>query len=188
MAEGHRTIDGSAISPGDVVLGLASSGLHSNGYSLVRKVVFEIAGHSIEDYVEELGRTVGEELLEPTRIYARPLRQVLNYYKVKHVVHGIAHITGGGVRENLLRIVPQGIRVTLDPQSWPQPPVFSWLQKLGDIEPGEMERVFNMGLGLVLVVSPYYAESILSQLADHGVAGWTIGQVEAGRRSVDWAN
>ncbi len=187
VAEGHRVIDGSAISPGDVVLGLASSGLHSNGYSLVRKVVFDIAGLGIHDYVEELGRTVAEELLEPTRIYARPVRQVLNHYKVKHVVHGIAHITGGGLRENLHRIVPEGARVLIDPHAWPRPAVFNWIQRLGEIEPAEMERVFNLGIGLVLVVAPYYAESILSQLADHDMAAWTIGRVEAGQRSVDWA-
>lgn len=187
VAEGHRVIDGSAISAGDVVLGLASSGLHSNGYSLVRKVVFDIAGLGIHDYVEQLGRTVAEELLEPTRIYARPVRQVLNHYKVKHVVHGIAHITGGGLRENLHRIVPEGARVVIDQHAWPRPAVFDWIQQLGEIEPAEMERVFNMGIGLVLVVAPYYAESILSQLADNGMAAWTIGRVEAGERSVDWA-
>ena len=187
VAEGHRIIDGSAIAPGDVVLGLASSGLHSNGYSLVRKVVFDIAGLGLNDYVEQLGRTVAEELLEPTRIYARPVRQVLNHYKVKHVVHGIAHITGGGLRENLLRIVPEGARVVVDPHAWPKPAVFDWLQQLGEIEPDEMERVFNLGIGLTLVVAPYYAESILSQLADYGVAAWTIGRVEEGERSVDWA-
>src|SRR5690606_37985373 len=138
VADGNRIIDGSAITAGDTVLGLASSGLHSNGYSLVRKVVFDMAGLAINDYVEELGRTVGEELLEPTRIYARPIRQVLNYYKVKHVVHGIAHITGGGLRENLLRIVPEGARVVIDPAGWPRPAVFPWLEKLGEIEPAEM--------------------------------------------------
>ncbi len=187
VTDGDRTIDGSAIAAGDIVLGLASSGLHSNGYSLVRKVVFDLAGLGIADYVPQLGRSVGEELLEPTRIYARPVRQILNHYKVKNVVHGIAHITGGGLHENLERIVPTDCRVLIDRESWPRPPVFDWLQQLGEIEDAEMQRVFNMGIGLTLVVSSYFAESILSQLADNGVPAWKIGRVEAGERGVVWA-
>ena len=103
--------------------------------------------------------------MEPTRIYARPLRQILSHYKVKSVVHGIAHITGGGVRDNLERILPAGCQAVVRRESWPLPPVFHWLQRLGDVDSAEMERVFNMGLGLVLVVSPFYAESIRGQLA-----------------------
>ncbi len=188
VTEAARTIDGSAITPGDVVLGLASSGLHSNGYSLVRKVVFEIAGHGIHDFVPALGRTVGEELLEPTRIYARPVRQILNHYKVKSVVHGIAHITGGGLHENLERIVPANCRVLIDRDSWPRPAVFDWLQQLAEIELAEMQRVFNMGIGLALVVSSYYAESIVSQLADNGIPAWPIGKVEADPKEVVWSS
>ncbi|NQT11853.1 MAG: phosphoribosylformylglycinamidine cyclo-ligase, partial [Planctomycetes bacterium] len=150
-------IDGSAIAPGDLMIGLASTGLHSNGFSLVRKVVFEIAGLSVDDQVEELGKTVGEALLEPTQIYVRAVRNVLGYYRVKSVVHGIAHITGGGFEENLQRILPEGIQVVIDRDAWPVPPVFKWLQRLGEIDDGEMDRVFNMGVGMVLVVSPYYA-------------------------------
>ncbi|NUQ62390.1 MAG: phosphoribosylformylglycinamidine cyclo-ligase [Pirellulales bacterium] len=181
-----HAIDGTAIAPGDVVLGLASTGLHSNGYSLARKIAFEIAGLRTDTEVEELGRTVGEAMLTPTRIYARPIRQVLTHYRVKNVVHGIAHITGGGLHENLVRIVPEGARIVIDRGSWPVPAIFSWLERLGDVEQAEMDRVFNMGVGMVLVVSPHFANSIRSQLTDAGVENWTIGRVEEGPRSVVW--
>ena len=179
-------IDGSAIAPDDLVIGVASTGLHSNGFSLVRKVVFEIAGLGVNDPVDELGQTVGEVVLEPTRIYARPVRDVLAYYKVKAVVHGIAHVTGGGLAENLQRILPAGVRVVIDRDSWTVPAVFRWLQRLGQIEQPEMDRVFNMGVGLVLVASAYYAQSIRHQLADHGLESWLIGRVEEGSRDVLW--
>jgi phosphoribosylformylglycinamidine cyclo-ligase len=184
VVERSRALDGAAIAEGDVVLGVASSGLHSNGYSLARKVVFEIAGLSIDDHVEELGETAGEALLRPTRIYARAVRSILSHYTIKSVVHGIAHITGGGLCENLSRIVPEGIRLQLK-RSWPVPAVFPWLQRLGEIDDAEMERVFNMGIGLVLVVSPYYAESIQHQLADLGLASWPIGVAATGPQGVE---
>jgi phosphoribosylformylglycinamidine cyclo-ligase len=179
-------IDGSAIVPGDVLIGLASTGLHSNGFSLVRRVVFEMAGLSVDDHVEELGTTVGRALLKPTRIYARAVRNVLGHYRVKKVVHGIAHVTGGGLAENVQRILPEGVRVAIDRDSWPVPPVFRWVQRLGQVEPSEMDRVFNMGVGLVLLVSPFYAESIRHQLARAGVENWPIGRVEEGPRGVVW--
>jgi phosphoribosylformylglycinamidine cyclo-ligase len=184
VVERRSIIDGRAIQPGDLVLGLASTGLHSNGYSLVRKVVFERAGLKVTDHVPELGRTVGEVLLEPTRIYVRPVRQVLAHYRVKNVVHGIAHITGGGLRENIERILPPSVQVVLERGSWPVPPVFTWVQRLGDIDQQEMERVFNMGIGMVLLVSPYYGESIRHQLAQAGIASWPIGQAVEGPRQV----
>ena len=187
VGERRKLIDGKSISPGDVVVGIASSGLHSNGFSLARKIVFDIASLNPSATVDELGTTAGEALLEPTRIYVRCVRRVLAYYKVKKVVHAIAHITGGGLRENLERIVPEGIRIELDRGSWDVPPVFGWLQRLGEVEPDEMDRVFNMGLGLVMVVSPHFAESIRHQLADCGLASWTIGRATAGPRGVDWA-
>lgn len=177
-------IDGSAIAPGDLVIGVASSGLHSNGFSLARKVVFEIAGLGVNDRVEELGQTVGEVLLEPTRIYARAVRSVLSHYAVKSVVHGIAHITGGGLAENLERIVPDNVRVVIDRDAWPVPPVFDWLRRLGDVDSAEMDRVFNMGIGMAMVVSPFYAESIRHQLADCGLESWRIGRAEEGPRGV----
>jgi phosphoribosylformylglycinamidine cyclo-ligase len=186
VVERRRLIDGRAIAAGDVVIGVPSSGLHSNGYSLARRVVFDIARLSVDTHVAELGRTVGEELLEPTRIYARPLRRVLTNYKVKGVVHGIAHITGGGLCENLARILPEGTSAVIERGSWPVPPVFSWLRGLGEIEADEMDRVFNMGVGLAVVVSPYYADSIRHQLAECGLESWPIGRVVAGERGVRW--
>ena len=187
VVERANLIDGKAIAEGDVAIGVASSGLHSNGYSLARKVVFDIAGLSVEDTVDELNQTVGEALLEPTRIYTRPVRRILAHYKVKNVVHGIAHITGGGLHENLGRIVPEGIHVTIDKGSWPVPPVFPWLQRLGEIEEAEMNRVFNMGLGLVLLVSPFYAETVRRILDKCKFENFVIGRAEAGSRGVSWA-
>jgi len=186
VVERREVIDGKTIAPGDSVLGLASTGLHSNGYSLARRVAFEIAGLKVGDHVEELGCTAGEALLKPTRIYVRPVRRVLGHYTVKSVVHGIAHITGGGLVENLERIVPDERQVVIQRGSWPVPPVFSWLQRLGEIDEAEMDRVFNMGIGMVLVVSPFYAESIRHQLAQCGVESWPIGCVQEGPRGVVW--
>jgi len=187
VVERKSMLDGSAIAADDLVIGIASSGLHSNGFSLARKVVFEMAGLGVDDQVESLGQTVGQALLEPTQIYVRPVRKILSHYRVKNVVHGIAHITGGGLFENLERILPEGVEVAIERDSWTAPPVFDWLRQLGDIEDEEMRTVFNMGLGLVLIVSPYYAESIRGQLADCGLESWLIGQVRAGDRTVGWA-
>ena len=191
-----QIIDGSAVVPGDAVLGLASSGLHSNGYSLARKIAFDLAGHKVDDRLEEFGReelgtgelgaTVGETLLTPTRIYVRPVRAVLNHYRVKNVVHAIAHITGGGLHENLARVVPEGVRIVIDRRAWPVPPVFTWLQRLGGVEQAEMDQVFNMGVGMVLVVSSFYAESIREQLGRAGVTSWLIGRAEQGPTGVVW--
>jgi phosphoribosylformylglycinamidine cyclo-ligase len=186
VAERKKLIDGRSISPGDTILGLASSGLHSNGFSLIRKVVFEGAGLDVDDQVAELDTTVGRALLEPTRIYVRAVRRVLSYYKIKKVVHGIAHITGGGLHENVARILPEGIQAVIERGSWSMPGVFNWIQRLGEIEPEEMDRVFNMGVGLVLVVSPHYADSIRHQLADGGLQSWTIGRTVEGQRGVVW--
>jgi len=179
VVERDKIVDGSTISPGDVLIGIASSGLHSNGFSLVRKVVFELAGLKVTDVVDQLGATVGEALLKPTTIYARPVRRVLSHYRVKGVMHGIAHITGGGLHENLSRILPPTVDLAIEAGSCPVPPVFSWLQELGQIDAEEMARVFNMGVGLVLVVSPYYAESIQQQIAAIGLSNWQIGKIVA---------
>jgi phosphoribosylformylglycinamidine cyclo-ligase len=187
VVEREHIINGRGVRVGDVALGLASSGLHSNGYSLVRKVVFEQAGLKVGDFVPELGRTVGEELVEPTRIYARPLRDVLRHYPVKRrVVRGLAHITGEGLEGNVPRVLPAGRRVFLRRGSWPIPRVFPWLQRLGNIREEEMYRVFNMGIGFVVLASRYYAESIQRQLEGEGVLSWVIGEVRAGEPGVAW--
>jgi len=188
VVERQKIIDGSAVVPGDVILGLASSGLHSNGYSLVRKIVFELAGLDVHAPVQSLGATVAQVLLEPTRIYVKPLRRVLRHYKVKGVVHGIAHITGGGLRENILRILPEKTQAVIERTAWPVPRVFGWLQELGDVETEEMYRVFNMGIGMALIVSPYYADSIQQQFRRLGADCWQIGHVREGQREVVWAH
>ncbi len=180
VVERNRLIDGSKIGPGDVVLGVASSGLHSNGYSLARKIVFEAGGLSMTDTVAECdGATVADLMIEPTCIYVKPIRQVLGHYRKKQVVHGIAHITGGGLQENLERILPKGLKLEVHADSWPVLPVFQWLQKLGNVAPEEMARVFNMGLGLALVVSEHFADSIEKQLTDAGLDNWRVGKITA---------
>jgi phosphoribosylformylglycinamidine cyclo-ligase len=187
VVERDHIINGRAIRPGDLVLGLASSGLHSNGYSLARKIVFEHAKLGLADFIPELGRPVGEELLEPTRIYVRAIADILRHYPIKRkVVRGLAHITGEGLEGNIPRILPAGRRVFLRRGSWEIPPVYSWLQRLGNVPDEEMFRVFNMGIGLVLIVSPYFAESIQRQLAEERIPAWVIGDVREGERGVEW--
>ena len=187
IVEKSRLLDGSAIVPGDVVLGIESNGIHSNGFSLVRKIVFEHAGLSVDDTVEFSEDTVGELLLQPTQLYARVVRDVLNHYKVKSVVHGIAHITGGGLHENLARVLPATADAEIRRGSWPIPAVFDWLQQLGEVDDEEMYRVFNMGVGLIMVVSEYYAESIQQQLAGLGLQSAPIGTIVEGCGECRWA-
>jgi phosphoribosylformylglycinamidine cyclo-ligase len=172
-----KLLDGSAIVDGDVLIGIESSGIHSNGYSLVRKIVFDVAGLQLNDQVDECGGSVADVLLTPTKIYTSAVRKILSHYRVKQVVHGIAHITGGGLEENTSRILPDGLKLAITEGSWPVPPVFQWLQRLGEVDDAEMARVFNMGIGLVMVVSPYYAESVQSQLAELDLKSWDIGRV-----------
>jgi len=191
IVERSRLLDGSVITPGDVVLGIASSGIHSNGFSLVRKIVFDHAGLSVHDTVpgasHDQDATVGQLLLEPTRLYVRPVREVLTHYKIKSVVHGIAHITGGGLHENLGRILPATVDAEITPDSWSVQPVFTWLQQLGQVDDEEMFRVFNMGIGLAMVVSEYYAESIQRQLTSLNVDNWQIGRIVSGCGESHWA-
>ena len=186
VVERRHVITGSNIAPGDMVLGIESSGFHSNGYSLVRKVVFEMAGLGVNDAVPQLGRKVGEALLEPTKIYVRPIRKILNHYKVKHVLHGIAHITGGGLLGNLERIIPPGCRAVIERGSWEIPPVMTWLQQLGGIAEDEMDRVFNMGLGMALVFNPHYESHIRRTIEDCGLKSWKIGEIVAGEQGIGW--
>ncbi|MCL4155578.1 UNVERIFIED_CONTAM: hypothetical protein GTU68_035672 [Idotea baltica] len=167
VVDKDHLIDGKAIAPGDVVIGVASSGVHSNGFSLVRKIVFDVGG-----------KTVGDTLIEPTVIYTKATRQVLSHYKIKNVVHGIAHITGGGLEENLLRITPEGLDIDIDGNAWDRPAVFPWMQEMGKVETEEMHRVFNMGIGLVMIVSSFYADSVSRMLAAAGHANWVLGEVK----------
>jgi len=187
IVEKSQLIDGSAIVPGDIVLGIASSGIHSNGFSLVRKIVFEHAGLSPDDTVDFSDLTVGQLLLQPTQLYAHAVREVLNHDQEKGVVHGIAHITGGGLHENFARVLPATVDAHISHDSWPVPPVFSWMQTLGGVEADEMYRVFNMGVGLTLAVSKDYAESIRQQLAGIGLESWAIGKIVDGCGESRWA-
>lgn len=186
VVERKKIVDGSAIRSGDVVIGLASNGFHSNGYSLVRKVVFEMAGLGIDDSIEELNTTVGEALMKPTTIYVGPVSDILSHYRSKTVVRGMAHITGGGLAENIERILPENCRVQIKRDSWNAPPVFDWLQRLGNIAPDEMDRVFNMGIGFALIVNPYFADSIQRQLTTHNIESSLIGEVTQGDKGVEF--
>lgn len=178
VVDADHLIDGKSIAPGDVVIGVGSSGIHSNGFSLVRKIVFDVGGLTPDSMVADTGKSVGESLMEPTVIYTKAARQVLSHYKVKNVVHGIAHITGGGLEENLERITPAGMDIDIDGNSWERPAVFPWLQDMGKVETDEMHRVFNMGIGLVMVVSSFYADSITRMLSAAGHPNWVLGEVK----------
>ncbi|MBI3862025.1 MAG: phosphoribosylformylglycinamidine cyclo-ligase [Planctomycetia bacterium] len=188
VVERKRIINGSRIKPGDVVLGLASAGLHSNGFSLVRKAVFERARLKIDDEVADLGQTVGQALLVPTRIYVKPILDVLSKKRGKPLIRGMAHITGGGIADNLERVLPAFCRVNIDRSAWSTPVIFSWLAKIGHIDREEMFRVFNMGIGFTVVVRPRDVADVQSRLADHAIATWVLGTVEAGQREVKYVN
>jgi phosphoribosylformylglycinamidine cyclo-ligase len=181
-------ITGSAIIPGDVLIGISSSGVHSNGYSLVRKIVFGIAGHQVDDHIPELGETVADALLRPTLIYSAAVRKILAHYRVKDVVHGIAHITGGGLGENIERILPPNVDIQIDCNTWKRPPVFPWMQRLGNVATDEMYRVFNMGIGLVLIVRPRHVEAICRMLERDQLQPQVIGKVVSGTRQVVLSN
>ncbi|MCL5039771.1 MAG: phosphoribosylformylglycinamidine cyclo-ligase [Firmicutes bacterium] len=182
--EREEIIDGSKIQPGDQIIGLASSGLHSNGYSLARRVFFQQAGWRVSDFIADLGRTLGEELLVPTRIYARSVLGMLNRGKSPR---GMAHITGGGFYENIPRILPEGRRALIRRASWEVPPVFHLLQAVGQIEEGEMFRVFNMGVGMILVVSPENLEDVLTLAEQFGEKAYHIGEIVPGARGIELA-
>jgi len=173
-------IDGSNIREGDLVIGLASSGLHSNGYSLVRKVIFEKAGLTIHSPLP-WGKRVVQELLEPTRIYVTAVESL----KEKGItLKGLAHITGGGLIENPPRILPQELAMELDPSRWEIPPIFPFLQEKGEISNNEMFRTFNMGIGLVVVVPPQEGSTTLEVLTKAGYRAWNIGKIIQGEREV----
>lgn len=163
------------IQAGDVVIGIPSSGLHSNGFSLVRKVVFEHAGLTVTDHVDQLGQTVGDCLLTPTRIYAELVKNVIEGVG-NESIHGIAHITGGGLCENLQRIVPDEIEVVLERDAWKPAAVFEWLQQLGNIKQDEMFRVFNMGIGMTIVVSEAKAEETIAACSTEDSAAVLLGR------------
>ncbi len=187
VAERSRLIDGNAIQPGDKLIGLTSSGFHSNGYSLVRKVI-EQAGLSPDHRIDELDRTVGEALLEPTRIYVRPVLDVLAASPRKQAVHGMAHITGGGLVDNVERILPEGCRALIDRRKWTPPAVFRWFESLGSVADAEMWKTFNMGIGFVLVVAARQATTVTARLTASGVEHAIIGRIEQGDSGVEFVD
>jgi len=183
VAEKSRIIDGSAVKPGDRLLGLASSGLHSNGYSLARKVVLERMGLKVGDPLPGLGKSVGDELLAPTRIYVKPVLDLLKAIPVR----AMAHITGGGLTGNLPRVLPAGCKAVIERGSWTVPPIFTLIRESGKIAEAEMFRAFNMGIGLVLVVAREQADHCRALLASLGETAWIIGEVQAGSRGIEYA-
>lgn len=189
VAEKERLIDGTKFTqPGDVLIGLSSTGFHSNGYSLVRKVVTDVAKLSYDTHVPELGGTVADALLAPTRLYVRCVLDVLQECQAQTEIRGLAHITGGGLPDNLPRILAPGCRARVDVTTWQPAPVFGWLQRLGNIDANEMFHVFNMGIGFVLAVTPNVVDRVLAQAARHNIPGQVIGQLVAGEPGVDLVN
>jgi phosphoribosylformylglycinamidine cyclo-ligase len=182
IVDRDRIIDGTSIAEGDVIIGLPSSGLHSNGYSLARKVVFEKAGLRIDDEFPGLGVSVADALLEPTRIYTRQVQKILSRARAK----GLVHITGGGFYENVPRIFPPGLGARIDVSSWTAPPIFAALAEMGGIEGKEMYSTFNMGIGLMVIVDKRSAPTVMDGLSDIGEAAFVIGEVALGKGVTLW--
>jgi len=176
VVEKNRIITGATIAPGDQILGLASSGPHSNGYSLIRRIVKQSGADLSAPFpADPLKRTLGGVLMEPTQIYVKPLLDVIARTQVK----GMAHITGGGLTENVPRVLPAGLTAEIHRARWPRPPIFNWLQEQGGVEEAEMHRVFNCGIGMVVIVDQNHAEMTQAILESHHIAVWNIGHVRA---------
>jgi phosphoribosylformylglycinamidine cyclo-ligase len=181
IVERKDIIDGSEIKHGDIIIGLSSNGLHSNGYSLVRKVFFEYGRMDISDYLPELERPLAEELLRPTKIYVKAV-SLLRENNIP--VKGLAHITGGGLTENLPRIIPEGLCPVIRTGTWPLQPIFRLIEDMGKVPAEDMWRTFNMGIGYTVILSEEYAQDALSILKKNGHDSYIIGQIERGQREV----
>lgn len=182
VVDRSRVIDGKRIEPGDVLLALPSVGLHTNGYSLARKLFFEIAGYEVNTQLPELGMTAGDALLQPHVSYLRPLEGLLD----RGVIKGLAHITGGGLTDNIPRILPEGTAVRIEKGSWPVLPIFELFRRLGNVSDSEMYRTFNMGVGMVIVCSHGDVESLRTHFRERGDDCFQIGEVIAGQREVSF--
>jgi phosphoribosylformylglycinamidine cyclo-ligase len=180
VVDRNKIIDGKTIAAGDVLLALPSAGLHTNGYSLARKLFFEVAGYKPDTHVPELGMTAGEALLLPHLSYLKPLDGLLD----KGLIKGLAHITGGGLTDNIPRILPEGTAVKIRNDSWTIPPLFELMRRLGNVSESEMYRTFNVGVGIVIVCSGSDAEAIASHLQNEGETVYEIGNVVTGNREV----
>jgi phosphoribosylformylglycinamidine cyclo-ligase len=176
VVEADLVLGADRVQAGDVLVAMASSGLHSNGYSLVRHVLLERAGWSLDRHVDELGRTLGEELLEPTRIYAKDCLALIEAVEV----HAFSHVTGGGLAANLARVLPAGVTADVDRSSWTPPPVFELVRSVGQVAADELERTLNLGVGMVAVVAAGDADSAVRLLQGRGVDAWVCGSVTAG--------
>jgi phosphoribosylformylglycinamidine cyclo-ligase len=180
----RRAIDPMRVEAGDTLIGLASSGVHSNGYTLVNRILNDFGLDPASTYPELGDTTLGEVLLTPTRIYARPIVTLLRRYKVKRIVSGMAHITGGGIGGNVTRVLPPDVDAHVETGAWETPAVFEFLRERGGIDPDEMYRVFNMGIGYVLIVRPTFAESVVRQLQRLGEEAMVIGRIVKGTGKV----
>ena len=180
VADRKKIIDGKGIVPGDILLALPSVGLHTNGYSLARKLFFEVAGYDADTYLDQLGMTMGEALLQPHVSYLKPLDRMLGSGLIK----GLAHITGGGLTDNIPRILPEGCGVAIEKGSWPVLPIFKLMQEIGNVSEAEMYRAFNMGVGMVVVTSPQNKAAVESHLQQQGTEVFEIGRVTDGKQEV----
>ncbi len=175
IVDNDKIIDGSYIRNGHKLIGLASSGIHSNGFSLVRKILFDKCQYDVNTKIEELGSTLGEELLKPTIIYVPTILSLLRDLPI----HGLVHITGGGIDENIIRVIPEACKAIVHKDSWEIPPVFSILQKEGEVPDTEMQRTFNNGIGMVLIVPDSAAQEVMDRLGAMNEKAWFIGEVES---------
>ena len=173
IVDNSKIIDGTEVRVGHRLIGIASSGLHSNGYSLVRKICFERLKLKVDDYVPELGKTIGEELLVPTKIYVEPILSILKDLPV----HGLAHITGGGIADNILRIVPKACNISIQTEIWDVPPIFSFLRQAGNVSDEEMRRTFNNGIGMIAIVHPDATADVLQRLEAMDEKAYLIGEI-----------
>ncbi len=177
VVEADDVLGPDRVQAGDVLVAMASSGLHSNGYSLVRRVL-ELSGWGLERQVDELGRTVGEELLEPTRVYAQDVLDLVRGGRDDGIdVHAASHVTGGGLAANLARVLPRGLEAVVDRSTWTPSPVFGLVQRLGDVPLDDLERTFNLGVGMVAVVAADGANAAVSRLRARGLPAWVLGEV-----------
>jgi len=186
VVDNSKIVDGSEIRVGHKIIGIASSGIHSNGYSLVRKICFERLKLNVDSHVAELGRTIGEELLEPTRIYAGVVQGIIKDMPV----HGLAHITGGGILENIVRIIPDAANIVIERNSWEVPPIFPFLQDAGNVADEEMMLTFNNGIGMVAIVPADSAQDVLERLTGMAEKAFFIGEIIERKPSterVQWA-
>ncbi|NCO68073.1 MAG: phosphoribosylformylglycinamidine cyclo-ligase [Nitrospirae bacterium CG_4_10_14_0_8_um_filter_41_23] len=183
VVDKQKIINGSRIEEGDVIIGIASNGLHSNGYSLVRRLFFDFKKMDVNTYIPDLGTTLGEELLRPTKIYVKAFMNLRNNIDIK----GMAHITGGGIPGNLPRILPEGTFANIRINSWPVPKIFSLIKNIGDIPEEEMKKTFNMGLGYLMVVSKDTTGYTVSLLKKSGYNAFIIGNIEKGGRGVEYS-